>query len=371
MAALAHAQAPCTPPNCYVAPALETNNAFTGFDQFQQGIEAGPTLFVNLPVLTGNANFVYCSDCQQTNPCLGGGTGAMATYQQDAWSCSSPTSSAPIMPIYLNAGTPVSQANECFLIVTDSSGGVVTASAVLRWIDLSSVGHDKLCIITSDTANPIAIGTLVFPSEVAMSTNSSVSQMAPGEFEILSPNIATLALTNNSGTRKSNILQFRSCVIPLASCGTDAWIEEDFNHTNKIELAIGTGGDGNVLYIGNVLNSTHPGIWYGGSNADTGAYWGINRILGKLSHFSRLADNADMWDTLTLVAGTASYTFNTPFLSTARPICQATWQSIGTLTGIYGCHVDGSTGNWTGITITSTVNTDTATFAYEIKGNEF
>lgn len=44
------------------------------------------TTFANLGT-PGNGTFVYCSDCQVVNPCLGGGTGAFAKRLNGAWVC--------------------------------------------------------------------------------------------------------------------------------------------------------------------------------------------------------------------------------------------------------------------------------------------
>lgn len=65
---------------------LDTANIFSGTNQFLLGAQLGPVTFANLPTpLPGNT--IYCTDCQQTNPCIGGGTGAMADAINSAWSC--------------------------------------------------------------------------------------------------------------------------------------------------------------------------------------------------------------------------------------------------------------------------------------------
>jgi len=46
--------------------------------------------FATLPAVVSGINTAWrCTDCQQTNPCLAGGTGAIAQGVSGAWSCAS------------------------------------------------------------------------------------------------------------------------------------------------------------------------------------------------------------------------------------------------------------------------------------------
>jgi hypothetical protein len=69
-------------------PAKDTNNVFTGTNQFTLGTQNGPVTFATLPTPPINGTVAYCSDCTQTNPCAGSGTGAMAQRINGAWNCS-------------------------------------------------------------------------------------------------------------------------------------------------------------------------------------------------------------------------------------------------------------------------------------------
>lgn len=68
-------------------PAKETDNTFSGNDQFLKGIRLGPKTFVNLPTDAIDGQVVFCSDCQTTNPCLASGPGAFAYRSASNWSC--------------------------------------------------------------------------------------------------------------------------------------------------------------------------------------------------------------------------------------------------------------------------------------------
>jgi hypothetical protein len=338
---------------------LAGNNSGTGF-MVENGV--GVASFVASPVPPTNGGTGLATLIQNT------------IYKGNATSAMLPSSivdngtvvavSEPIQPTltYLTSGTASSQTNECSAITHDSSGGsAVTAVAVWRTI-ISSVGHDVACVVTADATNPGDIGSLIFPSIVAFSTNSAASQISAGTLELLNAAGGLLAFTNNGGTTRTNSINFRACNSAFGSCGTDVQIIEDSTGTGKEDLRINMQGDGIPFYIGNYLNSAHPGIWLGGSNADSGAVWGIDRVAGSSSHIGRLAADTDAWGTVTLSSGTFAFTFNRAFAS--APICFATWQGVGTLTGFVKCVT-----TTTGFTITSSGGTDTAVMAYQILGN--
>lgn len=50
-----------------------------------KGIDVPPITFTNLAAFTGR--IVYCSDCTETDPCAGSGTGAMAMRVFNRWDC--------------------------------------------------------------------------------------------------------------------------------------------------------------------------------------------------------------------------------------------------------------------------------------------
>lgn len=276
-------------------------------------------------------------------------------------------------PILLNPGLPQSQAKECSSVTTDSSGGTVIAKAVLQSIDANNVGHDVLCVVTQDTAFPRYVGSIVFPYITAFG-NSAASQFSPGFLEVMSksPNIV---LTNNSGAtgggNRKVTLNWRTCGGPgPTNCGTDAQFQEDPLGTGKEEYLWMNGGADNPLYIGG-LGSNHPGIYFGSSNANVGAPFGFQYNPGGKSFLTRLIADENVWNGATLSSGTVTVSFANNQTGTAIPKCFITWQGGGTLTGILKCVVNGSTGAWTGITISSSVGTDSAVVAYLIVGDAF
>lgn len=65
----------------------ELPNVFQSTNQFLIGVDLGPVTFANLPT-SSDGRLIYCSNCQQVTPCVGGGTGALASRTNGAWSCS-------------------------------------------------------------------------------------------------------------------------------------------------------------------------------------------------------------------------------------------------------------------------------------------
>lgn len=69
---------------------LGVANIFTQLNQFTIGAQFGPVSFVVLNAMVEiDGVQIFCQDCQQTTPCVSGGTGAMATGIAGAWSCAS------------------------------------------------------------------------------------------------------------------------------------------------------------------------------------------------------------------------------------------------------------------------------------------
>lgn len=267
------------------------------------------------------------------------------------------------LPTYLGSGVPVSQANECGSITKESDGtsGTATAVAVFRTI-ISGVGHDILCIITS-SHTAFLVGQLVFPGFVSNSTNAVPATVGQGALQSTLPGGGLGVLTNNGGVNRVNAINFRSCSLPgCAGIGTDLQFTEDPSQTGKEDYLFELVGGNFPLYMGNRLNAQFPGICLGSSNASTGGYFCLENVAGGLDHINRLSSNTDMWGTLTLSSGTVGYTFQRVFASI--PICIATWQGTGTLTGFLKC-----TPTTSGITITSSVGTDSAVVGYQILGN--
>ena len=67
---------------------LGVPNRFTALNQFRVGAQLGPVTYVTLPS-EADGIMIYCTDCQQTTPCVASGTGAMATGTAGVWACAS------------------------------------------------------------------------------------------------------------------------------------------------------------------------------------------------------------------------------------------------------------------------------------------
>jgi hypothetical protein len=68
-------------------PMLETDNVFTGNNQFTKGVRFGPKTLVNLPDPVADGTIIFCADCQTADPCVAGGPGAFAHRVNNSWAC--------------------------------------------------------------------------------------------------------------------------------------------------------------------------------------------------------------------------------------------------------------------------------------------
>ena len=69
-------------------PAEDTNNVFTGTNQFTVGVQLGPVTIATLPTGVPNGTIIYASDgLVGSKPCTGGSSGAVAELINGIWSC--------------------------------------------------------------------------------------------------------------------------------------------------------------------------------------------------------------------------------------------------------------------------------------------
>jgi hypothetical protein len=227
------------------------------------------------------------------------------------------------LPIYLNAGTPTSQTNECASVTTNTSlSGAVTAVAALRTIGTGNVGHDVLCVVTSDAGSAGAIGGLVFPYNASFSTTADLTTGNGGLLASTGTGNTRTIYTNTSGTTRTNSQLFRSCV---GGCGTDFRQIEDIAGVGNEDMTwIGPSQAG--LYVtfncpagcattfANT-NGTHQFLLDDGSHdAKTNPEFGL--VNGHLAHGTTGSNATDTWNTTTCAANTKTITFTTAFSNT-------------------------------------------------------
>jgi len=103
----------------------------------------GSATFANLGSGT-NGTMVYCSDCQQTNPCASGGSGAMAMYLNGQWSCAGGGSSNSYTPL----DSTVMNAVDDFLPAKNTNGLIGS----LHW-DVVTMGTSCANYMSQGAAN--------------------------------------------------------------------------------------------------------------------------------------------------------------------------------------------------------------------------
>lgn len=248
-------------------------------------------------------------------------TGNLYSCPAGAWTLVGGTA---VLPVYLNAGTPTSQGNECAGVTQDASGHAITAVAALRTINASNVGHDVACVVTADALAPTNIGAIVFPFITAIG-NAGPSQGGPGLLELVNTNPVKIFLENTSGTVRSNGISFRSCV---GGCGTDFRMIEDVAGAGNEDMTW-IGPSNSTLYVtfncpsgcGTAFTSNVSARQFlmddGTHDAKTNPELGI--VNGHLAH-GITGSNLDNWGTLILAGGAGTYNFSQSWDS--PPLCQ-------------------------------------------------
>jgi hypothetical protein len=266
-----------------------------------------------------------------------------------------------------NGSTPTSQGNECASVVTDNSGGTVTAVPALRSVDSSNKAHDVACMVTADTTNPADVGSLVFPYINSFSTNSAASQLTPGVIEAAGAQSLRMVFSNNSGTTRQNSMLWRTCF--GGGCGTDWNWKEDVAGVGNEDWTWIAGSGNAVLYVTgnclvgcattfkNVAGAKQFLLDDGTHTATTNPEFAL--VNGHIGH-GTAGSNADNWGTLTCAANTVTYNFTTPLANNAYTLILTDHTTAG---GAKASKLAGS------FTITCTGTTDTVD--YLVLGNPY
>jgi hypothetical protein len=154
---------------------LSTPNIFSNSNQFLSGLFLGPQVFANLGSLIGFTNMIYISDgTAGSNPCTGGGTGAIAVRLNGAWNCAiGGSGGVGGVNITVNGGsnlvTPVNFQNGTNTTASNPSGSNVQ-------FNVASAGASTLGLIELNTGLG---GTATAPTVVDGSTivNHSVGAL--------------------------------------------------------------------------------------------------------------------------------------------------------------------------------------------------
>jgi hypothetical protein len=128
-------------------PALDSNNSstgqfgpFTGLNQFSLGLQSGPLTFSQLSPSGPNGTATYCSNCQQTSVCVGGGGGAWAVYIAGVWTCATGTGATTTT---LNVSQTIGQlapTPACPFVLTSTAFPVSSAITFLSTLGCTNTG---------------------------------------------------------------------------------------------------------------------------------------------------------------------------------------------------------------------------------------
>lgn len=156
-----------------VTVSTSTANVFALLNQFLMGILAGPVTFAQLSAIGAppNGMQIYVSDAQQQNPCVGGGSGAMAVRVAGAWQCSSGAGGGSLSPT-----------------------GVITPGDFAVW-DSSSVLRDGGLPVTQCNT-PLAMAYWTVTGKV-VSCDTHILTDGNGNWSAVSATVGGFVLINN------------------------------------------------------------------------------------------------------------------------------------------------------------------------------
>ncbi len=264
--------------------------------------------------------------------------------------------------------TPASFANECASVLT-GTGSALSPPAVpfIQVIDTTtSIVHDVVC--------RSAGAKLAFPlgATFAYSFGNSLSS-GNKTFEIASSTAGRngMTLTNTNSTSRGNNILWRSC---NGGCGTDFNLFEDSQNNGNEDISWQQGTSITNLYftgncpVGCTLkfgpnnNATgHKQFLISDSGQEAMTNPELALIDGHISHGSGTA-SPDNWGTVTLAAGTGTYTFFTAWA--AAPLCSC--NNPNQTGAAIACSASATT---TVLTLKSGAGTDTVN--YECRGNPY
>jgi hypothetical protein len=194
---------------------LGVQNIFTQPNQFTVGASFGPVFFSTLPA-ESNGTEIYCSNCRQTNPCVSGGSGAMATGIAGSWSCAS----GIVITLETNGTVNGSQtllnlAQSSPITVTDNGSGTITlACPTCAAISGLTAGVVPVAISSSaiGNSNLISVQTSLISMGTGCSTacNGGALNLTPytgtnTAVYLSDSNGDTLRLGNLSGSNTANM----------------------------------------------------------------------------------------------------------------------------------------------------------------------
>jgi hypothetical protein len=223
---------------------LGVQNIFTAPNQFQLGAQFGPLSFSSLPT-ESNGTQIYCSNCRQTNPCVAGGSGAMATGIAGSWSCTSGTAVALETNGTLNGSqTILNLVQSSPITITDNGTGNITL-ACPTCTAISGLTAGIVPVATS--ASTIGNSNLISVSASTISLGTGCSTACNGGALSLTPytgaNIAvSLADSQGDALLIGNLSGIRTANINLSNITTTSGI---VNTSGSVTYVYG-----NPLYLG-------------------------------------------------------------------------------------------------------------------------
>src|ERR1700722_2548905 len=179
-------------------PLAGNPNVWTGSNQFTNGVTLGPVTVSQLSGLTGLSTTVIVSNATPgSNPCTSGGTGALAVYVNNQWSCGGSGGVGTVTSI--TATTPLSGGT----ITASGSIGLTACATNQTWVWNGSAW--ACTTVSSSLGTVTSVGLAGTANEIAVTGSSPIT--TSGAFTLSLPSTLTLSTTTNVPTGATLTIQ--------------------------------------------------------------------------------------------------------------------------------------------------------------------
>lgn len=321
---------PCVSQVQHTFAATNYPNQFTALNQFAVGAQVGPAAFALLPVGPPDGTIIYCSDCSQTNVCIGGGTGAVASRINGAWSCSTAAGTTlaletngilngsqtllnllaqtPLVVAENGAGSVTFSCPTCSIVSLTGSGSTNTMTI---WTGANSIGNSQMVqsanaeLFTATGANAGKTWTL--------STSSLNFGAGQGSSWLITGSAESSGVLQGGDSLGSNAAGGAQIVGGNLSANTGASVQTTGGFTAN---------GGSVIITGGASATTAGNVDLIASQAGTN--FGSIRLLAPLHTSNGGAGNNDITGELALSGTLITYSFTGKYAS--HPECTVTPQ---------------------------------------------
>lgn len=305
----------------HIYPGLDTNNVFTGPDQFILGVGVGPANFSKLgaPV---NGHIIYCADCAQVTPCAGNGNGAIAEAINGAWACAGGANAGTITGVLTQAGSGLAggslMGSPAISLYLNCLAGQIEQWSGTAWV-CSSAGVGTLTGIQTPAGSGLSGGGTTGSPSITMRTDCGANQSEEWtgtQWICFIPGTTTGVFTAvGSGLQGGTGNPGEAIISLLQTCGTSqilqwngsAWVcaspASGSIPTNSAGQSITGNGSATAVATSTFIDGSAPGLPGGGTDpfAAIGGCGGVDWAVGTNYWLSGYINSAGIAEPCNLI----------------------------------------------------------------------